>query len=67
MNKLKQARETLLTLYQTALARVSGREAVRRQLGGGGYDCSLIAIGKAAGAMAQGAIDQFGSHIIDGW
>ncbi|MEJ1297619.1 MAG: DUF4147 domain-containing protein [Candidatus Sedimenticola sp. (ex Thyasira tokunagai)] len=67
MNDLKRARETLFSIYQAALERVSGRETVKRWLIDSDRDCSMIAIGKAAGDMAQGAVDQLGNHIIDGW
>ena len=31
-----------------------------------GQNCSLVALGKAAGAMAQGAIDALGGTLLDG-
>lgn len=63
---IKGARETLLAIYQAGLARVAGREAVYQQLRDDGPACSLVAIGKAAGAMAQGAVDRLGDRVIDG-
>ncbi len=66
MEDIKRARKTLLSIYQVGLSRVSGREAVMGQLRDGYSDCSLIAIGKAAGDMAQGAVERLGAHILDG-
>jgi hydroxypyruvate reductase len=61
-------RRNLLAVFQAALARVAGRACVRRYLEqhpqpGPVY---LIAIGKAAAAMAHGAADARGSGIADG-
>jgi glycerate 2-kinase len=61
-------RKNLLAIFQAALARVAGRACVRRYLEqhrqpGPVY---LIAIGKAAAAMASGAVDALGSSIADG-
>ncbi|MHB8741812.1 MAG: glycerate kinase type-2 family protein [Sulfuricaulis sp.] len=60
-------RENLLLIFQSALAAVNGRACVRmrlenRPLSGKIY---MLAVGKAACAMAQGAHDALGKHIID--
>jgi glycerate 2-kinase len=60
-------RDNLLAIFQTALARVNGRSCVRRHLEvhaqtGPVY---LIAIGKPAAAMAQGALDALDGRIAD--
>jgi glycerate 2-kinase len=60
-------RENLLSIFQSALAAVNGRTCVRmrlenRPVSGKIY---LIAVGKAACAMAQGAHDALGNHIVD--
>lgn len=61
-------RQNLLAIFYSALARVGGRACVKRYLEkhtprGPAY---LIAIGKAAAAMAQGAFDTLGAQIRDG-
>lgn len=61
-------REDLLTIYHAALKAVDGRTAVR------GYlqqwpiatPCTLIAVGKAAEAMALGAVDVLGGQVRGG-
>lgn len=60
-------RKNLLKIFQSALAAVNGRVCVRerlkeRPLPGKVY---MIAVGKAACAMAQGAQDVMGNHIAD--
>ena len=60
-------RENLLRIFQSALAAVNGRSCVRarleeRTLPGKIY---MVAVGKAACAMAQGAQDALGSRIAD--
>jgi glycerate 2-kinase len=61
-------RQNLLAVFHSALARVGGRACVKRyleqhtSLG----DVYLIAIGKAAAAMAQGALDALGARICSG-
>ncbi len=62
------ARKVLLTCFRAALDAVDGRRAVhqeltRRPLQG---KWRLVAIGKAAAAMAQGAVDALGSQIAGG-
>jgi hydroxypyruvate reductase len=61
-------RHDLLSIYQAAIARVSGFAAVKRYLVQhplpGRYH--LVAIGKAASAMAQGALAAMGSRINAG-
>lgn len=61
-----QRRQILLELWQAALAAVDGRECVRRalldrSLGAGPW--RVIAIGKAAAAMALGAVDALGARL----
>jgi glycerate 2-kinase len=55
-------RALLLSIFQAALDRVNGREAVRRHLQEQGVaeGSHVVAIGKAACAMAQGALDVLG-------
>ena len=60
-------RKNLLEIFQSALAAVNGRACVRerlkeRPLPGKVY---LIAVGKAACAMAQGALDVMGNNLVD--
>jgi hydroxypyruvate reductase len=60
-------RENLLKIFQAALAAVNGRVCVRerlkeRPLPGKVY---MIAVGKAACAMAQGAQDVMGNNLVD--
>ena len=62
-------RDKLLTLYAAALDAVEGRNCVRHYLQG--HDLAeapvvLLAMGKAAAAMAAGACDVLGERIIDG-
>jgi glycerate 2-kinase len=61
-------RQNLLTIFHSALARVGGRACVKRYLEKhpSPGDVYLIAIGKAAAAMTQGALDALGTHIRDG-
>ncbi len=60
-------REDLISIYQAAIDAVGGRACVRNALSGqadaGPY--SVIAIGKAATAMYQGAVDALGEQIAD--
>lgn len=61
-------RKVLLTCLRAALDAVDGRRAVqvdlaRRPLHG---HWQLVAVGKAAAAMAQGAVDALGSQIVGG-
>jgi glycerate 2-kinase len=64
-------RALLLDLYTAACSAVEGRRAVRAALAAperraASRDWSLIAVGKAAGAMALGALDAFGPLIKRG-
>jgi len=60
-------RKNLLTIYQAAIDGVNGRHVVQRYLTSHILNidspCYLIAIGKAAASMAQGAIDVLGEQI----
>ncbi len=61
-------RAALLELYAAAAAAVDGRRAVARALAGstGEEAVSLLALGKAAGAMALGALDVLGARVRRG-
>lgn len=64
-----QARNLLLGLYQAALARVDGGQAVKtwmraHPLSNGPWH--VIAVGKAAPAMAQGAVETMGEQLVSG-
>lgn len=63
-----QLRSALLNCYQAALQRVNGADAVAKQLATLTFDnnVSLVSVGKAAAAMARGAIEVLGDKIIDG-
>lgn len=65
---LLQHRNQLLQLYQSALTAVSGDTAVARFLQQHpiAKTCSLVAIGKAAAAMAKGAERILGDRILSG-
>ena len=62
-----EPQQILLKVYQAALEAVHGRRCVNESLKG--YPCHapvyLIALGKAACAMAQGAHDALGAGIVD--
>ncbi len=64
---MNRHRENLLAIYQAAIVGVNGRHAVRRYLSSHSLDgdtpCYIVAVGKAAASMAQGAFDQLGSRI----
>lgn len=60
-------RKNLLAIFHAALARVNGRDCVRRYLKAHHPDrpVHMIAIGKPAAAMAQGALDVLGEEVRD--
>ena len=61
------ARRDLLAVFEAALRRVDGRVVVRRHLEGqAARDTALVAVGKAAEAMALGALDALGDAIAAG-
>jgi len=62
-----EARELLLACFDSALAAVEGRASVARHLRANPMEgpAYLIAIGKAAAPMAQGALDVLGAGIVD--
>lgn len=62
------SRQQLLTIYRAALAAVHGRQCCRRFLSGHRPTgpVALVAIGKAASSMAQGAADALGTQIRRG-
>lgn len=64
----ESARRHLLKIYDTALHAVNGRDRVAAELQSRGLSepVYLIAIGKAACAMAQGAHEILGSKIVRG-
>jgi len=65
-----QAHVSLLRLYAAALALVQGRRLVREALEARPLASSgpvhLLAVGKAAGSMAKGALESLGDDLIDG-
>ena len=65
---VRQHREQLLKFYQQALRAVSGEAAVERFLQQRNLNepCSLIAVGKAAPAMALGAVKALGDKLRSG-
>jgi glycerate 2-kinase len=60
-------RENILRIFQSALAAVNGRTCVRMRLENRPFSGKIymVAVGKAACAMAQGARDALGNHIVD--
>lgn len=60
------ARQDLLAIFQAALNRVEGRRCVRESLKDSQNPVSLIALGKAAQSMAEGALDALGDRVLDG-
>lgn len=65
---LEQLRKDLLSVYFAALGAVNGRHSVQQQLKKSGLQGPIyaIAIGKAAVAMMQGAIDTFSGNLVKG-
>ena len=67
--RLDSAREDLLTIYQAALDAVNGRDCVARYLQDNKevFDkpVYMIAVGKAADSMVEGALDVLGGNIAD--
>ena len=63
--ELDQRRELLLHLYRAALSAVDGRRRVRAALASGRDErpVSILAVGKAASAMAEGALDVLGAGV----
>jgi glycerate 2-kinase len=61
-------RAVLLNLYAAACAAVEGRHVVRAALAGTdfGGEYWLLAVGKAASAMTQGALDVLGARVTRG-
>jgi glycerate 2-kinase len=61
-------RAVLLNLYAAACAAVEGRQVVRAALAGTdiGGEYWLLAVGKAASAMTQGALDVLGARVTRG-
>ncbi len=63
-------RDTARRIYQAALAAVEGRRCVRGYLAANplpkGEPVYLLAIGKAAASMALGALDEYGTRIVQG-
>ncbi|MCW8905930.1 MAG: DUF4147 domain-containing protein [Sedimenticola sp.] len=66
MSRLARARKDLLEIFQAGVARVEGRHAVQEALAQMPDQVSLVAIGKAAGSMAQGALETLGDRVVDG-
>lgn len=65
--RLAEAGNDLLTIYQAALDAVNGRQRVRQCLGEHPVDgrVHIIAIGKAAISMTEGALDVLAENISD--
>ena len=63
-----QRRELLLHLYRAALSAVDGRRRVRAALATDRDQrpVSILAVGKAASAMTQGALDALGARVVRG-
>ncbi|HGG58814.1 MAG TPA: DUF4147 domain-containing protein, partial [Gammaproteobacteria bacterium] len=63
-----EIRKDLLKIFHAALRRVEGGSAVRRALARIPLEpsVSLIAVGKAATAMAAGAVEAIGDRLEDG-
>lgn len=66
MSRLAHARKDLLDIFQAGVARVEGRHAVGSALRSLAGEVSLIAIGKAAGSMTEGALEVLGGQVVDG-
>lgn len=64
---LSAAQQVLLTVFQAALSRVEGQAAVAAALA---TDCpaqaAILAVGKAADAMARGAVERLGDGLVQG-
>ena len=62
-------RKILLTCFRAALAAVDGRRAVRDHLSSHPLrgEWHIVAVGKAAGAMAQGAVEALGAQSAGGF
>lgn len=65
---MEQERKDLLTIYQSAIDAVAGDVVVKKSLLTSGYtvDCHVIAIGKVADSMMQGALDVLGDKLLTG-
>lgn len=65
---MKKGRADLLAIYQAALRRVSGEQAVARALEQEPMqgECALLAVGKAAQAMAKGACSRLDDKVRQG-
>ena len=68
MGSIDAGRKALLEIFHAALARVEGEGVVYRHLKRQPLqgELSLVAIGKAAGAMARGAQRALGKQLVDG-
>ena len=68
MKNIGQARSDLLRIFSAGVAGVDGRAAVAGYLAQHSltHACSVVAIGKAAEAMALGAIDKLDGSLVDG-
>ena len=66
---MDRGREDLLTIYQAALDAVNGRDCVARYLQDNkeifNKPVYMIAMGKAAVSMVEGALDVLGGNIAD--
>ena len=68
MKTIRQARNELLSIFNAGVAAVNGRTVVASYLEQHPpqRELSLVALGKAAGAMALGALDVLGDAVRDG-
>ncbi|MCB1761006.1 MAG: DUF4147 domain-containing protein [Gammaproteobacteria bacterium] len=68
MKSMEQARADLLQIFRAGVAGVAGRAAVRNHLQQHPLQgpCAVIALGKAAGDMALGAVDVLAEQVVDG-
>ncbi|HHH39626.1 MAG TPA: DUF4147 domain-containing protein [Sedimenticola sp.] len=68
MANIAKARSDLLQIFRAAVKRVEGRTLVREYLEARETEgvFSLVAVGKAAGSMARGAVDALGERLHGG-
>lgn len=68
MKTIRQARSELLSIFNAGVEAVDGRTVVARYLEKHPQEreLSLVALGKAAGAMALGAVDLLQDAVVDG-
>ena len=64
----QQRKDTLLQLFQAGVDAVGGFQATRRALADERFSMPVhvVAVGKAADAMAQGALEMLGDKLVSG-